>query len=107
MMPPSAKTARLFGLILIVLVSAWDVDAMRAHIAAHSWATLAFVSLFLASHLLDYLTVGRLIHRPLTLADAESMVPAQTATRTVIRTAELYAFPSPNRMPDSAEAKAS
>jgi hypothetical protein len=59
----STSVAQIFGLVMIVLVSAWDVDAMRPHIAAHSWYTLAFVALFLAAHLGDYLTVGRLIQR--------------------------------------------
>ena len=59
----STNVARIFGLVMIVLVSAWDVDAMRPHIAAHSWYTLAFVAVFLAAHLGDYFTVGRLIHR--------------------------------------------
>jgi hypothetical protein len=59
----SVKMARIFGLVMIVLVGAWDVDAMRPHIAAHSWYTLALVALFLVAHVGDYLTVGRLIHR--------------------------------------------
>ena len=42
----SANAARIFGIILIVLISAWDMDAMRPHIAAHSWGTLALVALF-------------------------------------------------------------
>ena len=76
---------------------------MRPHIAAHSWTTLTFVSLFLAAHLSDYLTVGRLLHRPLIFAVADGGVlspaqydeterPAQTATQKKIRTAELYTF---------------
>jgi hypothetical protein len=70
--------AQIFGLVMIVLVSAWDVDAMRPHIAAHSWYTLAFVALFLAAHLGDYLTVGRLIHRfdPLLFAKTDELAPA-------------------------------
>jgi hypothetical protein len=70
--------ARIFGLVMIVLVSAWDVDAMRPHIAAHSWYTLAFVAFFLAAHLGDYLTVGRLIHRfdPLLFAKTDGFAPA-------------------------------
>jgi hypothetical protein len=99
----SARTARLFGFILILLVCAWDVDAMRPHIAAHSWTTLAFVSLFLTAHLSDYLTVGRLVHRPLTFPNAngialapvahgETKRPAQPTTRKAIQTAELYTF---------------
>lgn len=70
--------ARIFGMVMIVLVSAWDVDAMRPHIAAHSWYTLAFVTLFLAAHLVDYLTVGRLIHRfdPLIFAKTDQFAPA-------------------------------
>jgi hypothetical protein len=73
MRPRSAKTARLFGLIMILMVSAWDMDAMRPHIAAHSWYTLAFVALFLIVHVSDYLTVGRLVTRidPLALAHVD------------------------------------
>jgi hypothetical protein len=74
----STDMARIFGIVMIVLVSAWDVDAMRPHIAAHSWYTLAFVALFLAAHLGDYLTVGRLIHRfdPLLFAKTDEFAPA-------------------------------
>jgi hypothetical protein len=74
----SVKIARLFGFILFVLISAWDVDAMRPHIAAHSWTTLAFVSLFLAAHLSDYFTLGRLVSRldPLILGNADEIVGA-------------------------------
>ncbi len=70
--------AQIFGMVMIVLVSAWDVDAMRPHIAAHSWYTLAFVAIFLAAHLGDYLTVGRLIHRfdPLLFAKTDEVAPA-------------------------------
>ncbi len=70
--------ARIFGVVMIVLVSAWDVDAMRPHVAAHSWYTLAFVAVFLAAHLGDYLTVGRLIHRfdPLIFAKPDTFAPA-------------------------------
>ena len=77
----SAKSAQLFGIILTLLICAWDMDAMRPHIAAHSWATLAFVSLYLLVHLSNYVTVGRLIHRldpllfanPLVFANADAM----------------------------------
>ena len=74
----SVKIARLFGFILFALISAWDVDAMRPHIAAHSWTTLAFVSLFLAAHLSDYFTLGRLVSRldPLFLRNADEIVGA-------------------------------
>jgi hypothetical protein len=74
----SVKIARLFGFILFALISAWDVDAMRPHIAAHSWTTLAFVSLFLAAHLSDYFTLGRLVSRldPLILGNADEIVGA-------------------------------
>jgi hypothetical protein len=67
--------AQIFGMVMIVLVGAWDVDAMRPHIAAHSWYTLAFVALFLAAHVGDYLTVGRLIHRfdPLIFAKTDEV----------------------------------
>jgi hypothetical protein len=51
---------RITGLVLICSVIAWDIDAMRPHIAAHSWLTLGYVSIFLAGHLLDYLTIGNL-----------------------------------------------
>jgi hypothetical protein len=79
----SAKAARLFGLIMILMVSAWDMDAMRPHIAAHSWYTLAFVALFLIVHVADYLTVGQLVTRldPLALADADRMASAADAGR--------------------------
>jgi hypothetical protein len=95
MTPRSAKTARLFGFVLIALVCAWDVDAMRPHIAAHSWTTLAFVSLFLAAHLSDYFTVGRLIHRPLTFANANGIALSPVAYdggKRPAQTAELYTF---------------
>ena len=77
----SARTAQIFGAILIILISAWDMDAMRPHIAAHSWATLAFVSLYLVVHVSNYVTVGRLVHHldpliltnPLAFADTGSM----------------------------------
>ena len=89
----SAKTAQLFGVILMVLICAWDMDAMRPHIAAHSWATLAFVSLYLLVHLSNYVTVGRLIHRldPLVLTNPAAIPleesqpsarPAQIAAQT-------------------------
>jgi hypothetical protein len=57
------KAAKLLGLVMITLVCAWDVDAMRVHIVAHSWLTLSYVSIFLAGHMLDYLTVGRIVNR--------------------------------------------
>jgi hypothetical protein len=74
----SAKAARLFGLIMILMVSAWDMDAMRPHIAAHSWYTLALVALFLIVHLSDYLTVGQLVTRldPFALVLADGMAGA-------------------------------
>jgi hypothetical protein len=78
MRPRSAKAARIFGLIMILMVSAWDMDAMRPHIAAHSWYTLAFVALFLIVHVSDYLTVGQLVTRidPLALAVTGGMAAA-------------------------------
>ena len=91
----AGKTSRLFGFVLIALVSAWDIDAMRPHIAAHSWNTLAFVWLFLAAHLSDYLTVGRLVHRPLAFEDATGMALAPVAyseTKRPAQSAELYTF---------------
>jgi hypothetical protein len=96
----SATIVRLFGVILILLVSAWDVDAMRAHIAAHSWTTLAFVSLFLAAHLSDYLTVGRIVNRfdPLAFASENEIAVATVAyderqpSVQTSSTAELYVF---------------
>jgi hydrogenase/urease accessory protein HupE len=51
---------RALFLILVVSVSLWDVDAMRVHISAHSWTTLAYVSIFLVGHLTDLLTIGRI-----------------------------------------------
>jgi hypothetical protein len=57
------KTTSIFGFVLIIAVLAWDADAMRPHVAAHSWVTLAYVSLFFVGHLVDYLTVGRLVNR--------------------------------------------
>ena len=74
----SATAARVFGLVLFIAIAAWDIDAMRPHIAAHSWTTLAFVSLFLAAHLSDYFTVGRLVNRldPLTFTNAEETADA-------------------------------
>ena len=74
----SANVARIVGLIMILMVSAWDMDAMRPHIAAHSWYTLAFVALFLIIHLSDYLTVGRLLTHvdALALAAAYGIAPS-------------------------------
>jgi hypothetical protein len=49
------------GVLLISAVSVWDIDAMRPHIAQHSWVTLGYVSLFLIGHVTDYLdnrTIG-------------------------------------------------
>jgi hypothetical protein len=96
----SATIARLFGVILILLVSAWDVDAMRAHIAARSWTTLAFVCLFLAAHLSDYLTVGRIVNHfnPLAFENADELAVAAAAyderqpSVQTSSTAELYVF---------------
>lgn len=86
----SAQSAQLFGIILMVLICAWDMDAMRPHIAAHSWATLAFVSLYLAVHLLNYLTVGRLIHRldPLFFANSLGFTQADAMAPLAIPIAE-------------------
>ncbi len=79
----SAKAARIFGLIMILMVSAWDMDAMRPHIAAHSWYTLAFVAIFLIVHLSDYFTVGQLVTRldSLSLAHANGTASAADAAR--------------------------
>ena len=96
----SANAARLFGLIMILMVSAWDMDAMRPHIAAHSWYTLAFVALFLVVHLSDYLTVGQLVTRLDSLLDPilvpildPLLVPlAQPALHLGQPTAKLYTF---------------
>jgi hypothetical protein len=86
----SAYAARIFGAILIALICAWDMDAMRPHIAAHSWGTLALVALFLIVHLTDYLTVGRIVNRldPLVLEALDrpsSLILSQP-------TAKLYTF---------------
>lgn len=51
------------GVLLISAVSVWDIDAMRPHIAQHSWVTLGYVSMFLIGHVTDYLTIGRLVNR--------------------------------------------
>jgi hypothetical protein len=105
----SARTAQIFGAILIILISAWDMDAMRPHIAAHSWATLAFVSVYLVVHISNYVTVGRLINHldpliatnqlafaatgsmPLSALGGEERMPPQpifgTASRAATRTA--------------------
>jgi hypothetical protein len=48
---------------MITLVCLWDCDAMVPHIVAHSWLTLSYVSVFLVGHVLDYLTVGRIVNR--------------------------------------------
>ena len=88
----SANAARIFGIVLIVLISAWDMDAMRPHIAAHSWGTLGLVALFLVVHLSDYLTVGRLVNHldPLVLAIGDA---APTAFSPMAQpTAKLYTF---------------
>lgn len=57
------KTRSIIGLVMILAVLAWDVDAMRPHVAAHSWLTLAYVSIFFLGHLVDYLTIGRIVNR--------------------------------------------
>lgn len=99
----SANAARLFGLIMILMVCAWDVDAMRPHIAAHSWYTLGLVAVFLFVHLSDYLTVGRFVTRldllvdPFALAVADGMAragnDAQQENEKIGRpTAKLYTF---------------
>jgi hypothetical protein len=93
----SANTARIFGIILIVLISAWDMDAMRPHIVAHSWGTLGLVALFLVVHLSDYLTVGRLVNHldPLVfaMADATPTAFSPTAFSSMTQpTAKLYTF---------------
>jgi protein-S-isoprenylcysteine O-methyltransferase Ste14 len=54
------KTRTIVGLVLILAVLAWDVDAMVPHFQAHSWLTLGYVCVFFVGHLVDYLTVGRL-----------------------------------------------
>ena len=86
----SANAARIFGAILIALICAWDMDAMRPHIAAHSWGTLAFVALFLIVHLSNYLTVGRIVNRldPLVFAALDRQ-PSLTLSQP---TAKLYTF---------------
>jgi hypothetical protein len=57
------KTASIVGLLLILAVLAWDADAMIPHIEARSWLTLGYVCVFFVGHLVDYLTVGRLVNR--------------------------------------------
>jgi hypothetical protein len=99
MKPLSVTTTRLFGLILFIAISVWDLDAMRPHIAAHSWDTLAFVSLFLAAHLSDYLTVGRIVNRldPLAFGNTDELAGAivdheRRKPALSPQTAELYVF---------------
>jgi hypothetical protein len=57
------KTPSIMGLVLIIAVLAWDVDAMVPHIEARSWLTLGYVAIFFVGHLVDYLTIGRLVNR--------------------------------------------
>lgn len=54
---------KTLGLVLIIAVLVWDADAMKAHVVAHSWLTLAYVSIFFIGHLVDYLTIGRIVNR--------------------------------------------
>lgn len=58
-----SKLTRCFGLFLAVAIAMNDLDAMRAHVAAHSWLTLSYVAVFLVGHVTDYLTIGRIIDR--------------------------------------------
>lgn len=58
-----SRTHRCFGLALAIAVAINDVDAMRVHVAMHSWLTLAYVSIFFVGHLTDYLTIGRIVNR--------------------------------------------
>lgn len=51
---------RRVGYTLTAAIALWDMDAMRAHIAAHSWLTLGWVAIMLAGHLGDLLTINRL-----------------------------------------------
>jgi hypothetical protein len=55
--------AKWVGLVMILAVVAWDCDAMKAHIVAHSWLTLGWVSIYLVAHLTDYMTLGRIVNR--------------------------------------------
>ena len=54
---------KYLGLALIIAVLVWDVDAMRPHVAAHSYITLCYVAAFFVGHLTDYLTIGRIVNR--------------------------------------------
>lgn len=76
---------------MIVMVSAWDMDAMRIHIAARSWYTLAFVALFLVVHVSDYLTVGRLVNRvdSLLLAAIDHAAPVHVLREEKLRAEKL------------------
>lgn len=51
---------RRAGWALTAAIAVWDADAMRAHIAAHSWLTLGWVVLILTGHMADLLTINRL-----------------------------------------------
>jgi hypothetical protein len=53
----------IFGVVMMIAIAAWDIDAMRPHVAAHSWLTLGYVSLFLVTHVCDYFTAGQIIDR--------------------------------------------
>jgi hypothetical protein len=48
---------KLFGLVLIITVLAWDADAIRPHLAAHSWVTLGYVLLTICGWVLADLTI--------------------------------------------------
>jgi hypothetical protein len=53
-----SKQTNIFGIVLTVAVALWDIDAMRPHIAAHSWVTLGYVALFLIGHVVDAVALG-------------------------------------------------
>lgn len=43
---------------MLAAVALWDMDAMRPHVAAHSWLTLAYVSIFLIEHMVSGISLG-------------------------------------------------
>lgn len=53
-----SKRVNIFGIVLTVAVALWDIDAMRPHVTAHSWVTLAYVCVFFIGHVVDAVALG-------------------------------------------------